>query len=326
MNQSLAPAAAAKASPAKKILIFVLLILLILNSFVFQLALVAGQTLFQESYYRDLINSTALPAFLSEALEAEITRQVSDFLPESFAPLAVVAALNVFDEDWTNEQFLVISDHFVDYMKGKVVAFEPKLDLRSKKEELKTAVQFALQMIPQSFLEMFGLELFGADDFDLAENLLNVLPLPDTLEVGQYISEQEAESLADSLKTLKLYRTLATYLPLLIFIVIFLAVRAIAGLPGAFKTFGLSFIISGALLWSALQLGRSFYIEKLALKLAPSFLSDPQIIASLLKHFVDRTTMLPLYFVFAGVLLLLIGGLLHWANAFRAKKSAAQAS
>lgn len=304
---------------AKKTVTVLAVVLLILSGLVFQLALAAGQTVLKNSFYRELLAVTKLPAFIEEALEEEISQQVHGFLPENLAPVATKAALRVFDEEWASAQFVLVSEDFVSYASGKTDIFAPQLDLRAKKEELKEAVSTALSVVPAGVLELFGLEVFAARD--LAESLLSFLPLPDSLDFNTYVLKDKSDSFIKALDTFRFYRPRLTWLPVALFVLLFLLLRLLGGFSGAFKNFGLSALLSGVIFSLALELARSFYLEKLSLKLAPGFLSDPQILASVFGHAIARASALSLYYALAGVLCLFIGGLASWVSAFKSGKN-----
>ena len=302
----------------KKSLVVIIFIILIIIGLVFQLSLIAGQTVLNSSYYRELVDNTQLSAFLHGAMQAELLREASALLPRNLASIAVRAISMVFDQAWVEEQFLIISEHYLDYIRGKGDSPELSLDLRQKKEELKVVIVAALEMIPGQFVDLVGLD--SSDPEEFASAMLSVLPLPDTIELQQLLSQRgDSGKLYSYLETARLYRPYFAYLPVLLFILLFLVLRGLSGTAGALKWFGGAVLISGVTCSLALQLTRSYYIKKLASALVPGNLLDPEMFLTVSRHLIDRAAALSLYYALAGVLIMLAGALGFWISSFSGK-------
>ena len=308
---------------AKKSLVVFIFIILILIGLVFQFSLIAGQTVLSSSYYRELIDNTGLPASLHKALQAELLREASDILPGKLASIAVRAISMVFDQAWVEEQFLVVSDHYLDYIRGKKDSPQLNLDLRGKKEELRVVIVSALEMIPGQFVDIIGLN--SSDPEELASNLLSVLPLPDTVQFGQLFTLRgESGRLVRYLEAARFYRPYFTCLPVFFFFILFLILRGLSGTAGALKWFGGAALISGVIFSLALQLIRSYYIKNLAAALVLGSFIDPELFYTVLRHLIDRAAALSLYYALAGVLIMLAGGIIFWISSFAGKKGDAR--
>ncbi|MBW6463911.1 MAG: hypothetical protein ACNA7Z_01185 [Dethiobacteria bacterium] len=305
----------------KHSILIVIFIVLVLNGFLFQTGFSAGRTVLNSAYYRTMINETELASFIHAVVQEHIFREVSTELPDNLALIITGSITMVFDQEWLEEQVVLVTDDYIDYIKGRKDTPRAVLDLRQKKEELRKGIENALDLIPGQVISLVGFDSLDLEE--LAAELVAGLPLPDEVEVQQLLEQQNvSDEFLLLLQNLRQYRTFYTYLPFLLYFIFFYIVYRIAGLPGALKWFGGAALISGVIFSIFLQGIRTYYLKLLVEELAFSGLPEPEMLLASLRYVIDDIAAISLYFALAGVSAMLLGGLGAWLGLFRRKKTA----
>ncbi len=300
----------------KVLLLVVFFVLLVVTGWVFQAGIAAERTVMSGSFYRDMIGRTGLSPFFHDALQEQLYSEVSTVLPDNLAAVVTRVLMTVFDEKWVEEQTLIIIDDLLDYLKGRQGDLTAVIDLRGKKEQLKTGITGALSLIPGQLLTMMGFDPLDLEE--MAARLINELPMPDELPVKQILAGQaEGGNIFTSLDQLRRMRLVYLYLPYPLFLFLFFLIFKLTGLAGACKWFGGAVFVSGVTLSLALQLGRSYYLLPLLSAIVPGWLPEPELLLPAARFMVDSAAAVSLYYTLLGLILMLTGGLLTWIGAFK---------
>jgi rhodanese-related sulfurtransferase len=302
----------------KIFLLVIVFVLLVLTGWVFQVGIAAERTIMNDSFYRDMIGRTELSPYLHAALLEQLYSEVSAVLPDNLASIVTRVLGTVFDEQWVEEQTLVIVDDLLNYLKGRQGDLNAVIDLREKKEQLKWGITGALDLIPSQVIRMMGFDPRELEE--LSAGLVNELPLPDQLPVKQIIAGQtEGGNIYNSLDQFKRIRFLYLYLPYPVFLFMLFLAYKLAGLAGACKWFGGAAFTSGVILSLVLQLGRSYFLLPLLSAVLPDWLPEPELLLPAARFTVDSAAAIAIYYTLGGLLIMLTGGLLAWIGAFKRK-------
>jgi len=290
----------------KLFILIILFLLLVPVGWVFQAGLTAENTVLNSAYYEDLLAETELTNYLHELLYDRFLKNISEQMPESLAKVVTEILMFVFDEDWLEEQILYITDDLLLYVGGDQPAVQAVIDLREKKEEIRSNLETALNLLPDQLLVMLGFDPQAIGD--LTEMLVDDMPLPDRIAAKNILSEEgEQGNLMTSLIKVRQYRSLYTYLTYAALILLLLFNYLLAGAAGAFKWFGAAVLVSGIIFFLALQAVLMFLMAPLTGALEAGGLIDPDILSSVIEFSAGRTAVIPIYFSLAGLAMLLIG-------------------
>jgi hypothetical protein len=306
----------------KHSILIVIFIVLVLNGFLFQAGFSTGRTLLNSAYYQKMIDDTELTSFLHAVVKEHLFREVSTKLPENLALIITGSIAMVFDQQWLEEQVVLVTDDYIDYIKGRKDTPHAVLDLRQKKEELRRGIENALDLVPEQVISLIGFDSLDLEE--LASELVSGLPLPDEMEVQQLLKQQNVNDneFLLLLQNLRQYRIYYTYLPFVLYILFFYIIYRIAGLPGALKWFGGAALISGVIFSIFLQGLRTYYLKSLVNEMVLSGLPEPEMLLTSLRYVIDDIAVISLYFALAGVFAMLLGGLGAWLGLFKRKKTA----
>jgi hypothetical protein len=306
----------------KVMLLVIIFIFLVATGWVFQVGISAERTVLSGSFYRDMISRVDLSPYIHAALQEQLYSEVSAVLPDNLAKVVTRVLVTVFDEQWVEEQTLIIVDDLLDYLKGRQGDLNAVIDLRDKKEQLIRGITGALDLIPHQVIMMMGFDPLDLEE--MAAGLIHELPMPDELSVKQILAGQaEEESIYNSLDQFKRARFFYLFLPYPVFLFLFFLAYKLAGAAGACKWFGGATLISGVTLSLALQLARSYYLLPLLSAVVPGWLPEPELLLPAARFAVDSAAAFSLYYTLAGLMLMLTGGLLTWIGAFKRNKPVA---
>lgn len=306
----------------KVMLLIIIFILLVATGWAFQAGISAERTIMSGSFYRDMIGRTELSPYIHAALQEQLYTEVSAVMPDNLAAVVTRVLVTVFDEQWVEEQTLVIVDDLLDYIKGRQGDLNAVIDLRDKKEQLKRGITGALDLIPRQLIMMMGFDPLDLEE--MAAGLINELPMPDELSVKQILAGQaEGGSIYTSLDQYKRIRFIYLYLPYPVFLFLFFLAYKLTGAAGACKWFGGAALISGVTLSLVLQIARSYYLLPLLSAIIPGWLPEPELLLPAARYAVDSAAAFSLYYTLVGLILMLTGGLFTWIGAFKRKEPAA---
>ncbi len=302
----------------KILLLVIIFVLLVAVGWVFQIGISAERTIMNDSFYRDMISRAELSPYIHAALQEQLYSEVSAVLPDNLAKVVTRVLVTVFDEQWVEEQTLVIVDDLLLYIKGHQGDLNAVIDLRDKKEQLKSGITGVLDLIPRQVVMMMGFDPLDLEE--MAAGLINELPMPDELSVKQILAGQaEGGSIYNSLDQFKRARFLYLFLPYPLFVLLSFLAYKLAGAAGACKWFGGAALISGVILSLSLQLGRSYYLLPLLSAIVPGWLPEPELLLPAARFAVDSAAAVSIYYTLVGLILMLTGGLLTWIGAFKRK-------
>ena len=290
----------------KLFLLIIFLLLLIPVGWVFQAGLTAEHTVLNRDYYHDLLEETDLTAYFQELLHDRLFEDISEQIPESLAIVLADALMIVFDENWLEEQILLITDDLLLYVKGDQPSVQAVIDLREKKEEVRYNLETALTLLPDQLLTMLGFDPQEIGDF--TEMVVDEMPLPDQIAVKELLSEEgEKGDLMTSLIRVRQYRSLYTYLTYAALVLLLLFNYLLAGVARASKWIGAAVIASGISFFMILQIVLMILLAPLTAALEADGLLRPEIVISVVEFSAARTAVIPIYFSLAGLALLLFG-------------------
>lgn len=304
----------------KLTILVVIFVMIVFTGLVFQAGFSAGRTVLNSSYQRDLLSETDLSPFLHAVMQEHLFREVSAELPGNLALLITGTLSRVFDQEWLSEQYLLVSDQYIAYIKGKKDSPEAFIDLQQKKKQLQKGIENALDLIPGQIIAMMGFE--PQDLKELAAGLVTEISLPDKIDVSKLLEEQGvSEQFSKMLGKLRQYHVHYTYLPYALFMIFFLIIYKLAGLAGALKWAGGAILVSGVMFSLFLQCIRSYYLKKMVTELAFRGLPEPDMLLSSIRYVIDTMAAISIYFALFGLLVMLIGGIMAWVGLFRKKPS-----
>jgi len=290
----------------KLFLLIIFFLLLIPVGWVFQAGLTAELTVLNSDYYHDLLEETDLTAYFQELLHDRLFEDISEQIPESLAIVVADALMIVFDEDWLEEQILLMTDDLLLYVKGDQPSVQAVIDLREKKEEVRYNLETALTLLPDQLLTMLGFDPQEIGGF--TEMVVDEMLLPDQIAVKKLLSEEgEKGDLMTSLIRVRQYRSLYTYLTYAALILLLLFNYLLAGVARASKWIGAAVIASGISFFMILQLVLMILLAPLAAALEAGGLLRPEIVISVVEFSAARTAVIPIYFSLAGLAVLLFG-------------------
>ncbi|MGM0688035.1 MAG: hypothetical protein ACQESO_00450 [Bacillota bacterium] len=290
----------------KLFILIILFLLLVPLCWVFQASLTAELTVLNSTYYEDLLTETELTSYLHELLHDRFLVNISEQMPETLAKVVTEILMFVFDEDWLEEQILYITDDLLLYVKGDQPAVQAVIDLRVKKEQIRSNLETALNLLPDQLLAMLGFDPQAIGD--LTEMLVDNMPLPNRIAAKDILSEEgEHGNLMTSLIKVRQYRSLYTYLTYAALILLILFNYLLAGVAGAFKWFGAAVLVSGISFFLVLQAVLMFLMAPLTDALETGGLLQPDIFATVIEFSATRTTFIPVYFSLAGLVIVLSG-------------------
>ena len=290
----------------KLFLLIIYFLLLIPVGWVFQAGLTSEYTVLNRDYYHDLLEETDLTAYFQELLHDRLFEDISEQIPESLAIVLADALMIVFDENWLEEQILLITDDLLLYVKGDQPSVQAVIDLREKKEEVRYNLETALTLLPDQLLTMLGFDPQKIGDF--TEMVVDEMPLPDQIAVKELLSEEgEKGDLMTSLIRVRQYRSLYTYLTYAALVLLLLFNYLLAGVARASKWIGAAVIASGISFFMILQIVLMILLAPLTAALEADGLLRPEIVISVVEFSAARTAVIPIYFSLAGLALLLFG-------------------
>ncbi len=287
-------------------LVIMIFILLISVGWVYQAGLSANRTIFDQDYYEQMLNETDLSTSIHEHLQVIILEEMSDQMPDHMAAVVTRVLLMVFNEEWFEEQSIIISEDIVRYVNGEQESLQAVIDLRDEKEQLSSNLETALTVIPDQLLQMLG---FDPEELNLlAGALIDDMPLPDRMPVEQLLMEQEdGRDLLLLLSLARQFCSVYRYLTAAAFILSLLLLYLLTGPFGALKWFGTAALLSGASFYLVLQGWDIVMPVALELGLINVDLLETTVFNDIFKYSVNLITVVPFYHALFGLAVLVVG-------------------
>ncbi len=290
----------------KLFVVIIIFLVLISAGWVLQAGLSANRTVFEQGYYEQMLAETTISTGIHELLQEAILEKMSEEMPDLMAAVVTRVLLMVFTEEWLEQQTIMIADDFVRYVTGEQQSIQAVIELHKEKEELSANLEMALTVIPEQILQMLGFD--PEELYDLAEVLIDQMPLPDRLPAEQLLMEMETGR--DLLKLLSLARQFCSaylYLTAVAFILGLLLLYLLTGPFGALKWFGTAALLSGASFYLLLQRWDTVLPIITALGLNSGVLLETAFFYNVFEYSIALIITVPLYYTLFGLAVLAVG-------------------
>ena len=218
------------------------------------------RTVLNSSYYQELIDETGLASTihaelqgaLQEMIVEEVTAEMEEELDGDISELEkeimrnminlVASALaDTLDEEWFEDQLLIVIEDFVAVAKGEQDQFTAVIDLRESKQEIREKIIASLENLPPPVKERLDLPEGEIELF--VDEMMAEMDLPNRVNVERLLEEENEDFAAEieqSLSTMQSFRGIYLYLPYIFFALLFMCSIMLAGVAGGLKWFGAS--------------------------------------------------------------------------------------
>ncbi len=291
---------------SKTLLMVIIFLLLVAVGWACQVGLSAEQTVFDNDYYRGILDETGLDSHIYGVMQDRLQEGISAEMPDNLAYVVTMVLSAVFNEEWVGKQILVLTDDIVLYLRGEQPSLQAAIDLREKKDQLRVNLENALTVIPDQILFMLG---FDPQQLDaLVGFLVYQLPLPDQLAVEELLAAWDTDDrLIDALAKIRQYQRFYGPLSVTGFALLLFAGSLLVGPFRALKWFGAAAVVSGLGFYLALQAGNYLYPVLLDSGFMEGRIFAHEIFIPVLEFSVNRIVYIPVYYALAGLAAVLLG-------------------
>lgn len=306
---------------AFKIVLLVLIsILLVLGLWGFMANMAVERTALSSAYYRNLMERVdlassvhselqeVLPELIKEGVK-EGNEDEGDEVPEELEEMLTMisgAFLRAYDEEWLEENLLIVTEDFLGLIKGEQDSLSAVINLKDGKDSLRDELAIELEGMTEEQLK--EMDLPSGDIEEITDKIVTEIDIPDELVLGEMFFEDgmdpEAEKVLASMQTA---RTLLLILPYVIFVLLLVFCCLLAGIAGGLKWYGAAALFSGVTFTFGLLLMRSIFLTRALNSLFEEMPLNPGPFQEALSYTILRAVTVPL--VISGLALaLLIAG------------------
>lgn len=320
----------------KIFLLMIILILIVINGFIYLAWMSLERTLLSSDYYEETISGTNLisilhehlhenlPVRLLESLPAESTSESNEITAATFLELdeteqeIILIQLNIladtlaqtFNPAWFEEQTLAVIDEILAHLEENRDSINITLDMREKLQELRQELLIAL------FEESLTSAVFPIDNIELlADDLIATAEIPEQFNLSDSLAELGITSVTvELLSALSNFRSLMLYWPYIFFVLFLLFSILLAGPAGGLKWTGTAVIIFSLSAYIGIQFIKAIISVTLPgiteVVIAGQITISPVLINTLADLTASRVSHIPLISAAVG-LIILSGGIVY---------------
>ncbi len=288
---------------------FVLVILLVMFGWLFQISLTIEGSFLTNDFYRKLFEKVDLTPYARAMMYEEIEKSLPITLPESTIDMAVSSLSNIYDKKWMEKELLVVIDDLILFVKGKKPPPPLLLNLTEKNEVLRERLKDNLVIVKQEipFLSIFD-PLFGDQG---VESLIDNIPMPTHFDLNDYFAEKGiTDDIIGSVKKFKQFRNFSLYLPILYFVFCLFILILSNILPKALKLVAFGILVSGITYLLLIVARKPLFLNSLEMSMRTDGIGEAQAIIQALEYALVKSLHIPSFFILAGLMLLLASLLL----------------
>nr|WP_319474845.1 hypothetical protein [uncultured Sphaerochaeta sp.] len=247
---------------ALKIIVLVLLsVVVIVYGMAFMMYRGMDNTLLNQSYYQTVVSDNEIPALVHDEIAKMIPDIVRDGLTEgktitdpvqkagvdAQVDLISGAIIDALDEDWIEDQIVMVTDDVVNSLTGESGKLTAVIDMVPKLDEIEQNIAKGLEQ----YSDMELMAMFGAPKAYIpmiAEQIVDQLGLPESLVIGDLVNDMAPGTISMVRGYLSLMNTWLGVLILVIVLLVFLilAILLLQRSSGMQWT-GITIALSGAL-------------------------------------------------------------------------------
>lgn len=284
-------------------LIFVFVVFLVLG-LIYQASLGAERTVLNLDYYQGLTEETEISSRIHESLKEILVREMKKELPEEMKEKSffIIGSLEeVFDEEWLQDQFLLVAEDFLYLVEGEQEELKAVIDLRGEKEQLKILLREGFQEVLREEEIPLSHEIVDS----VIEETVRGTNIPDQIYLNQLVEEEMVVRLKEASSYVQFFRNYFFISSFVLFVLLSLSFLVLSGISGGLKWIGWSALVSGLTFLSGLFLTRFFIISLVDLE---DIFVD--ILNELLAYTVGVLFIIPVLFSLFGLIFIIIGFLL----------------
>ncbi len=283
----------------KILLLIILSLFLAIYSLVFMLGFGLEKTVFNINHYRKMSQEFNVFSQLHENMEAgllagpEGQEQEMDEQGEKM----MMVFREVFDEQWLEEQFLVVTEDVFSYTKGETDSLTATIDLTDRKELLE-------ETIMEKLIQEEGLT--QAQAAIMSEGISKEIELPKEIHLEELLEGEEGEDIDEVLSKITMVRQYFLPVSALVFVVVFVLILLLAKFPVNLKWYGASMLIPAVLLLIA-QVGFNSVLD---IEFVSGFADIPTefgFVVDLVKYTLSKMYIVPIAYSAIAVLFISSG-------------------
>lgn len=286
-------------------LLILLVLLMIATGWVSQLGLSIENTFLTRSFYEDLFKQIDLSIYARVMMQEELMKELPFQLPDFLMEIISETLGSIYDDQWLKGELIVIIDDLILFVKGKGPEPDFLLNLTEKNEQMRDLLKGSWDQGPKNIINIFGFDTSIIDEF--SHTFIEQIEMPEHFDLNEYVKERGlTDDIIGPVKEFKKFRSFYLLFPYITFVFLFALFIILEGIIGALRWSGLALLISGSTFFLTLKVARSFYTGSLEKSLVQDGILEAGAIIDTLNFALDRAVAFPLYFIFVGIILIVV--------------------